>query len=1045
MVFFLPGIIESTQFVHGGIANLEEKWLPVSCDASPGSLKIVPACALLNECPNSYQYGDFANGFHFHVLSGTGQPVADPGKDLNARQWYESVSRYGWYGIFVVVMNTFVMLLLLIMGMHYQRKHNLRIAHVNKKLNNELVKRKQTEEALSESEGKYRTLIETSRDLIYVTDNRGFLSYANPALERILGYEKSELSGRPFTQIVAPESIDAVRGYFKKAMKGKNIPVYEMELVRKNGDRIFVEFNATTLFDSDGNPSGRYGIGRDITEWTKTDRERREYESRLASIINFLPDATLAVDKEGKVIAWNRAIEEMTGVTASEMLGKGSHEYAVPFHGEKRPILIDFAFSWNAEMEMEMEDGFIHREGDTLYAETSVPFVRGETRILLEKAGPLYDTGGNVIGAIESIRDMTDRKRSEDALRLSEERYRTILEEMEDGYHEVDLSGNFTFFNESFRRIFGYSREELLGSNFRRYIADEAVADRIYEAYNNIFRTGNPIKHFEWDVLTKGGIKRTVEFSASLMRDSEGHRRGFRVVARDVTDRNVWEDQYQIMAKSSPGGTYIVQDGRICFINPRVPAYTGYSYEELLGSRILSYVHPEDRESVKDNARRMLRGELTSPYEFRIVDKRGETRWVVESVVSISYRGRKAVLVNNMDITEQRKAEEDKARLQERLVKAQKMEAIGTLAGGIAHDFNNILTGILGHASLMSMGMERSHPDRERLNGIEELVQSGANLTRQLLAFARGGRYELKATNLNEVLEKTSAMFNRTKKEISLHRKFEEGLWAVDADRGQIEQVLMNLFVNAWQAMPGGGSLYLETQNVFLDDKYVQPYDLSSGRYVKIAITDTGVGMDETTKQRIFEPFFTTKEMGRGSGLGLSIVYGIVRGHKGIINVYSEKGHGTTFNLYLPACQEEALREADASKKLHYGKETILVVDDEETIIDVTRELLESLGYHVLTAGSGPEALDVFQSQADGIELVILDMIMPGMGGAETFEELKKLRPNARVILSSGYSLNGQATGIMARGCQAFLQKPFLIADLSRLVRDVLDRKLMKS
>jgi PAS domain S-box-containing protein len=1011
----------------------------VYADAPEGAYRAFAGKASLVEGPYVDKWGEWVTGFAPLVRGGTGQAVAILGIDFSAKEWRASISRYRIFGVIVTVMNA-VIVILLILGNSFQRGYNLRISRLNEELREELGRRERTEEALCESEEKYRTLVEASGDLIYTTDRKGVLTYVNPNLEKILGYEPGALNGQPFAQIAAPEDLDTLRHLFRRAMRGEHIPVFEAGLIRKDGTRIPVEFNGATLFDRDGGPTGHYGSGRDITERKKAEEERRGYESRLASIIDFLPDATVAIDREGKVIAWNRAIEEMTGVRAEEMLGKGDYAYAIPFYGKRRPILVDFVFSWNSEVEKEYS--FIHKEGDTLYTETAVPFVRGENRILWGKASPLYDAGGNVVGAIESIRDMTERKRSEEALKLSEERYRTILEGMEDGYQEVDIFGNFTFFNESFRRIFGYSREEIMGSNFRRYALDEETADKVHQAYNEMFRTGNPIRRFEWDIITKGGMRRTVEFSASLLRDSGGHRRGFRGVVRDVTDRKMAEEQYQLIANSSPVGVYIVQDGRMCFANPHIPAYSGYSKEELIGSRILSYVHPEDRESVRNNALRMLRGELTSPYEYRIVDKRGKIRWLMETVVPISHMGRQAVLGNTMDVTERKEAEEEKSRLREQLMRAQKMEAIGTLAGGIAHDFNNLLTGILGHASLMSMGMEEDNPYHERIRGIEDLVQSGANLTRQLLGFARGGRFELRPTDLNVVVEKTSTMFSRTKKEISLHRKFEKGLWSVDADRGQIDQVLMNLFVNAWQAMPEGGDLYLETRNVVLDGKYVQPYGLSPGKYVKLSVTDTGVGMDEKTMERIFDPFFTTKEMGRGTGLGLSIVYGIVRGHRGIITVYSEKGHGATFNIYLPASRrEEVAREKDAAEKLLYGKETVLVVDDEEMVVNVTKDMLKGLGYSVLTARNGPEALESFKSGGERVDLVLLDMIMPGMNGEQTFEKLKEIRPDIRVILCSGYSLNGQAAGIMAKGCRAFLQKPFLISSLSRTIREVLDGK----
>jgi PAS domain S-box-containing protein len=391
------------------------------------------------------------------------------------------------------------------------------------------------------------------------------------------------------------------------------------------------------------------------------------------------------------------------------------------------------------------------------------------------------------------------------------------------------------------------------------------------------------------------------------------------------------------------------------------------------------------------------------------------------------------------DITGRKQAEEEKLVLEERLHHVQKLESIGTLAGGIAHDFNNLLMGIQGYASLTLMDLDPSHPHYERLKRIEEQVQSGADLTRQLLGFARGGRYEVRPTDMNEILEKTSSMFGRTKKEITIHRKYGKDLWPVEVDQGQMEQVFMNLYVNAWQAMPGGGEIYLETENVILDDERVFPYAIKPGNHVKITVTDTGTGMDEKTKVRIFDPFFTTKEMGRGTGLGLATVYGIIKGHKGMINVDSEPGQGTTFAIYLPASEKEVVKEKTAGGTIARGTETILLVDDEKMVAEVTRELLESLGYRVYATGSGQEAIAVYMEKRDEIDLVILDMIMPGISGGETFNRLREIDPDLRVLLSSGYSINGEAKIIMDRGCDGFIQKPFQLENLSRKVREILD------
>jgi PAS domain S-box-containing protein len=482
-------------------------------------------------------------------------------------------------------------------------------------------------------------------------------------------------------------------------------------------------------------------------------------------------------------------------------------------------------------------------------------------------------------------------------------------------------------------------------------------------------------------------------------------------------------------------------NGQILFINDYALRISGYGREEIIGKNMIEFIAPEDRERAVQNFRQMYERSLgTQEYHMIMKDGRRLLLEVNRDVLRKEDGSPYGAVHVCRDITERKQAAEDKRRLEMQLLQSQKMESIGTLAGGIAHDFNNLLMGIQGHVSLMLLGTNEVHPHFEKLRAIEAQVQSAAGLTRQLLGFARGGRYEAKATDLNELIGKTSVMFGRTRKEVRIYEKFAPSLWTVEVDRGQIEQVLLNMFVNAWQAMPAGGELFLETANVSLNESDVAPHETKPGAYVRVSVTDTGVGMDETTLQRIFDPFFTTKEMGRGTGLGLASAYGIIKGHGGFITVNSEKGRGTSFCIYLPASDRDVGQEDSPSSEMITGNETILIVDDEMAITEITGEMLAELGYQVLIAHSGPEALEIYRAKQGQIDLVILDMIMPGMGGGETFDLLIAMNPDVRVILSSGYSIDGQARVIMERGVQSFLQKPFRINDLSQKVRDVLGK-----
>ncbi len=496
------------------------------------------------------------------------------------------------------------------------------------------------------------------------------------------------------------------------------------------------------------------------------------------------------------------------------------------------------------------------------------------------------------------------------------------------------------------------------------------------------------------------------------------------------------EEKYRTVLEVSPDPV-VVYDmvGKVVYFNPAFTSVFGWTLKERLGKKMDVFVPEETWPKTRTMIDMVLAGESFSGIETRRYTKEGNI--INVSLSGAIYRNQDGnpagSVINIRDISEQKKIEAQ-------LIQSQRMEAVYTLAGGIAHDFNNLLSGIYGRTSLITMDIDSSHPHFEHLDGINEYVQSAEQLTKQLLGFARGGKYEIKSVDINEIVERSSKMFGRTKKEIRVHRQNHENIWVVEVDPGQIEQVLLNIYVNAWHAMPGGGDLFIQTENVIIDGNYIKPYRIELGKYIKISVTDTGIGMDEATQQRIFEPFFTTKEMGRGTGLGLASVYGIIKNHGGFINVYSEKGVGTTFNFYLPASKDQILeQEKVLYKTVLKGSETILLIDDEDLIIDVSQNILKLLGYNVLVANDGKEAMQTYKKNQDKIDMVILDMIMPGMNGGEVYNKMIEINPDIKVLLSSGYSLNEQSAEILERGCNDFIQKPFNMMDISEKIRKILD------
>ena len=624
----------------------------------------------------------------------------------------------------------------------------------------------------------------------------------------------------------------------------------------------------------------------------------------------------------------------------------------------------------------------------------------------------------------------------------SEKLHRITLENISDTVLITGDHGRIIYVCPNTNFIFGLSQSEVYHLGTIHKLLNGMVCD-ISE-----LRRKNEITNIEWSIKDKTGHEHFLLINVKAVKIKSGT---MLYVMHDITDRKRAEDELEknriIMSEAEAlaglGGWEwdIINDAWT--MSENWLRIHGCSNPHLTTSELMPIAHPVDIPKIeKAFARAVDYGE---PYkiEHRIVRQdTGEVRYIqAYGDVRLDTTGKAVKMFGAaQDITERKQAEEERENLRAQLVQAQKMKAIGTLAGGVAHDFNNLLMGIQGRTSLIMLETDRFHPSFEHLQEIENCIQKAAKLTKQLLGFARGGKYEIKPTDLSELVENSVHMFGRTRKDITIFKKYEEKLRPAAVDQSQIEQVLLNIFINAWQAMPEGGDLYIQTKNEILYENFVRAYGVAPGKYIKISIRDTGIGMDEKTMNRVFDPFFTTKKKERGTGFGLASAYGIIKNHNGIITVESAKDKGTTFHVYLPASDKPVIEEQKYEQKISVGSETVLLVDDETMIIDVSVQMLKKMGYDVLTANNGREAIEIFKQNNDRVAIVILDLIMPGMGGGEVYERLKEIDSNVKVLLSSGYSINGQAAEILNRGCDGFIQKPFKLNELSYKLRELISK-----
>jgi len=1036
----------------------------------------------------------------------------------------------------------------------------------NRMLAREIVQRKMAEEAILAKTKELDRYFTGSLDLLCIADHEGYFHRLNPEWEKTLGYPLSELIGKRFLDLVHPDDLEATMDAAGQLKKNEEIQSFVNRYRHRDGTYRWIEWRSYPV------ENRIYAVARDITVRKQMEDELKVSQARLKEIIEFLPDATFVIDKEGRVTAWNRAIAEMTGIRSEEIVGQGDHAYTVPFYGERRRALIDLLMEAD-ELFLQEHYQAISKTGNTLSAEGFVPGLnKGEGAYIWITATRLCRDDGEVIGAIESIRDISDRKAMEVALRDSELRFKELSDLLPEAVFETDLDLIITFVNKRAVSLFGYTDQDIeKGIHALKMIVPEQH-DRARDIIRR--RLGGEFEGpVEYMAVKQDGIRFPVIINTvRVMRDGEPT--GLRGVIIDMTERKRAEEQIrlQAMVLDQIQDLITITDlsGNITYLNESQTRMLGYKREDLIGKHVsyfgddpdqgatqqeiiektrtqgvwrgdvINYrangseiildcrtqlVYDESGKSIAmagfstditekkrleralDENRRDLRtavdatddmivmtdaaghillynrvfGELyrnvsdnltgrnifellpettkeerLSHFEaarakgipFFFEDESDGRNWSNAAYPVIGESGGVTRMVLfGRDITERRISEQHRRELEERLQRAEKMEALGLLSGGVAHDLNNVLGVMVGYSELLLNRIEATSPAKSYAEKILQASERAAAVIQDMLTLARRGVQNRHTLNLNTLITdflKAPEFLNITRQHAGLRVRTQldaKPLHILGAPV-QLTKTVMNLIVNAAEAMPRGGVVTIRTANQYLD-RPVSGYDeISEGDYVVLTVSDTGEGISQNDIKHIFEPFYTRKVMGKsGTGLGLSVVWGTVKDHNGYINVESREGLGSTFTLYFPVSREDiTVKKLPASLSDYMGKgESILVVDDVEGQRELAQRMLEKLKYRVVTVSSGEEAVEYLKTNR--ADLIVLDMIMdPGMDGLETYRKIIEIHPDQRAIIVSGFAETERVSQIQAQGGGDYVMKPYILETLGMAVKKALTR-----
>ncbi|MBW2093675.1 MAG: PAS domain S-box protein [Deltaproteobacteria bacterium] len=908
----------------------------------------------------------------------------------------------------------------------------------------DITKRKEKEAAVAVIKERLAVTLGSIGDGVISTDTGGIITLMNRAAEEVTGWKEQEAIGRPLHEIfhiINEKTRKPCVNPVEQVLETGGIVglANHTVLISRDGTEKILADSGAPIRDKDGRIIGVVLVFRDVTRQRQTERhfleKLRESEERYRDLFENAVDAIFTVDMEGNFIEVNKAFLNDGGYKKEEVIGR---HFSFMLHPD------DLAIATEA-----YEKG---RQGETFNFETRAKRKDGSFVWYSFINRPILNNNGEVVAMHGIARNIDEQKRTEKALRESEEKFRITFESAPDSVTISRIEdGRYLYVNNAFCSFTGYSKDEAIGKTPFELALYANPADR--EKLVSRLQENGMVDGFELQFRMKDGRVLDGLLSGRIFR--YGKEDCLVAVTKDITEFKGTQEELRQSEKryrdlfNSVSDLIYTQDleGRFTNANRAMTSIFGYELDEFIGRKAADFMkqelmplfYTEYIERIKKQGHcEGISGYFTKDRQKIYLEYRSNLIKPAQGEPYISGIAR--------DVTERVLAERELKRLQKQMLQAQKMEAVGTLAGGIAHDFNNLLQAILGYTQILIMPRDESDPDIADLRQIEKAATRASELTQQLLTFSRKVESKPRPVNLNHEVQQVEKLLKRTiPKMIDIELRLEEGLATINADPAQLEQLMMNLGVNARDAMPEGGKLFIETRNVFLDESYCRDHlGARPGKYALLSISDTGIGMDKDTLEHIFDPFFTTKGVGKGTGLGLAMVYGIVKSHEGYIMCYSEPGQGTTFKIYLPVIEGETedMRLEKREKPIpEGGHETILLVDDEDLLRGIGKDMLEKFGYTVLLAHDGESALELYSERAKDISLVILDLIMPGMGGKQCLVELLKMNPGIKVVIASGYSINGHAKDTLEAGARAFVSKPYEMNQMLGVVRKIIDEK----